>query len=516
MAETVQGVSYEFKAEDKTGQATESALENVKRLEKAAEEASRKEAAAKEKAKKDSEDVKSFFAAATKALSGDFKDLAVQFASIGAKLRGLEVGAKAMGAIGFAAAGVISAVKGLAEAFRTASAEEREIAKAEVESGIRAAGEGAKDFADEMARARAESERLRKIFDDELQSMREMAKAQNELAKQRELAMARTPEERASIERRHARRDAANDASLDERSRRREIEDARAEIGRLEKELASAESDAKRYNDAGRGSTERILEAQNRGFFGTLWGKFTDRLGLTDNEGDEAYYANASENTSKLAGEAAAKVEEIQGRLEEARHRLEMANRREEIALVQDAAADQRDLNEDFQREDEAAAREQEMAEEERVKRIEKIEAESEERIQAKKMRDISDAADAQRKAEAEAAAARDRLSAARAAVQQAWGWYRDKDSMKAQIDEEKANADAERQFEKDFAKLSFRRDWRTAKNLSVDQEAVRRVGLAREEEAAAKKAAAETAENTARAAASLETIEKAFAEGGV
>jgi len=76
-----------------------------------------------------------------------------------------------------------------------------------------------------------------------------------------------------------------------------------------------------------------------------------------------------------------------------------------------------------------------------------------------------------------------------------------------------KANAEAEKQFEKDFARLSFRRDWRTAKNLTVDQEAVRRVGLAREEEAAAKKAAEETAANTARAADALEEIKAAMTE---
>ena len=54
---------------------------------------------------------------------------------------------------------------------------------------------------------------------------------------------------------------------------------------------------------------------------------------------------------------------------------------------------------------------------------------------------------------------------------------------MRAQIEEERAEADARVQFEKDFEKLRFRRDWRTAKNLSVDDEAVRRVALAREQE---------------------------------
>ena len=108
------------------------------------------------------------------------------------------------------------------------------------------------------------------------------------------------------------------------------------------------------------------------------------------------------------------------------------------------------------------------------------------------------------------------RLADAQAKVQQAWGWYRDKDSLAAQIAEEKADAEARKQYERDFDRLrDRRRDWRTATNLSLDDEAVRRVALAKEEEAAAQLAVKETAENTRRAAEALEAIEAAFDEGG-
>lgn len=111
----------------------------------------------------------------------------------------------------------------------------------------------------------------------------------------------------------------------------------------------------------------------------------------------------------------------------------------------------------------------------------------------------------AENKAEAEARTAQ---SKAESKLQQAWGWYRDKDSMRAQLEEEKADAAAQKQFEKDFAKLkSKRRDWRTAENLSVDDEAVRRVGLAREEKAAADKHLAEIEKNTADLAAKLDEL---------
>ena len=92
--------------------------------------------------------------------------------------------------------------------------------------------------------------------------------------------------------------------------------------------------------------------------------------------------------------------------------------------------------------------------------------------------------------------------------MRQAWGWYRNKDSLKAQLEEEKAEAAAQAQYEKDFERLkSFRKDWEKAKNLSLDEEAVRRVALAKKEEAAAQSAVLETAENTARSAKALEDI---------
>ena len=84
------------------------------------------------------------------------------------------------------------------------------------------------------------------------------------------------------------------------------------------------------------------------------------------------------------------------------------------------------------------------------------------------------------------------RLSAAQSQVKEAWGWYRDKSQMKAQIDEFKAQQAAETQWAKDFEKLkSRRRDWRDIEfgQLSAEEEAVRQVALAKEEEAAAQEA---------------------------
>lgn len=108
----------------------------------------------------------------------------------------------------------------------------------------------------------------------------------------------------------------------------------------------------------------------------------------------------------------------------------------------------------------------------------------------------------------AEESKAHSSVSAAESKLQQAWSWYRDKDSMAAQLQEEKANAEAEKQYEKDFEKLRWKhRDWRKAENLSVDEEAVRRVAIAREEKEAAEKHLAEIEKNTAELAAKLDEL---------
>lgn len=159
-------------------------------------------------------------------------------------------------------------------------------------------------------------------------------------------------------------------------------------------------------------------------------------------------------------------------------------------------------------------AAEDEAKEQERLRAKEEADRmRLEQKIHAERMRLQAEEVQAY---ENEHADAERRLADAQARVRQAWGWYRDKGSLAAQIEEEKADAEAERQYEKDFDRLRRRRsDWRTATNLSLDDEAVRRVALAKEDEAAAQLAVKETAENTRRAAESLEAIQAAFEEGG-
>ena len=169
-------------------------------------------------------------------------------------------------------------------------------------------------------------------------------------------------------------------------------------------------------------------------------------------------------------------------------------------------------------------ARKAAEAEEKERLRIEKAIAAERERLRKAEMKAYErELTKAHQTAQEEAAAAQDRLSAAEEKARQAWGWYRDKDSLSAQLEEERAEAAAQKQFEKDFENLRFRRDWRTAAAygsgkmgaLSLDEEAVRRVALAREEEAAAKEYARQTAEECARSAAALEAIQNTICTEG-
>lgn len=102
--------------------------------------------------------------------------------------------------------------------------------------------------------------------------------------------------------------------------------------------------------------------------------------------------------------------------------------------------------------------------------------------------------------------ASADRLARARAQVSRAWGWYRDPDAFKAQLREERAESAARAQFEKDSDRLRRMTNWRS-RTLSDEQEAVRRVIFARQEEQEAEQALRNIDRNTAELAEMLERL---------
>ena len=220
----------------------------------------------------------------------------------------------------------------------------------------------------------------------------------------------------------------------------------------------------------------------------------SERVEVVEDMAEKKRYEKRKREEERLAKEARREAEE-QARIKAS---LEEGQKKKDERDAKAAAAKKA--------EQEKKAAEKAAAERARLDAQEAARRERERQKElADKIKDHQRLLAAERQAESQE---RSRISAAASKLQQAWRWYRDKDSIAAQMQEEKADAEARKQFEKDFAKLKDRRrDWRTAENLSVDDEAVRRVALAREEKEAAEKHLAEIEKNTADLAAKLDEL---------
>ena len=218
------------------------------------------------------------------------------------------------------------------------------------------------------------------------------------------------------------------------------------------------------------------------------------------------------EKALAAADEARAKIEQAQTSLDV------LATKREARELaVQNEIADKIEADHKAQAEkDKAAAEKKAEADKKAAEKAAadraRLDAQESARKERERQKELADKIRDHQKLlaaeRAEESKTRSAVSAAESKLQRAWGWYRDKDSMAAQMAEEKADAQARKQYEKDFERLkSRRRDWRTAENLSVDDEAVRRVALAREEKEAAERHLAEIEKNTANLSEKLDEL---------
>ena len=208
----------------------------------------------------------------------------------------------------------------------------------------------------------------------------------------------------------------------------------------------------------------------------------------SDEKARQGGIERAKDDAKKKADKEREEKEKIQKSLAEGQRKIDARN-------AEDAA----------KKKAEEAKKQKEAEEKERLALEKKIA--DEKRRQWKK--DLAERQAAEKAAAKANADAQQRLSTAISNEKQAWGWYRDRDSWKAQLQEERDNAAAEKQFEKDFEKLKSRKsDWRTAK-LNDDDELIRRVALAREEKKAAEDYARQTAEYSKMAADALASIEE-------
>lgn len=207
-----------------------------------------------------------------------------------------------------------------------------------------------------------------------------------------------------------------------------------------------------------------------------------------DAEHEAEVRAKAVEKAAKAKVAAEKKAEEEAAKIKQ---QMDEAQARNEARAAEKAA--EKKAKEDAKAAEKTAQEAERLREREKNARIK-----TEQKIAREKQRLAESDLRESEKSEAEAER---RLTEARSQTARAWGWYRDKDTMQAEIDERKAQADTEKQWEKDFERLkSKRRDWRSIEfgKLSADEEAVRQVALAKEEEQAAQKALDEISENTA------------------
>ena len=234
----------------------------------------------------------------------------------------------------------------------------------------------------------------------------------------------------------------------------------------------------------------------------------SERVEVIEDKAEKKKYEKKKREETRLAKEAlreAEKKAKLEAQMAEAQKKQDEKAAKEKAAKKEEAA---RKAAEAAAKEAEKQREKEEAAAKEAEKNRQKEEAERlrlEERIHAKRVQLMQDEL-AQRHREEQDA--QQRLAAAISQESRAWGWYRDRDSWKAQLKEERDEAAAQKQFDKDFAKLKDRhRDWRTAK-LGDDDELIKRVALAREEKANAQEYARMTAESTQRAADALAAIQ--------
>lgn len=536
--EIKQGVKYVIEAEDKATRTAEKAAENVKQ---SADKVAKSAAATAEAGKKSLGGVNIVaegLRAGLSRIGGGLGNLVPIFSKAGA------AGAAAFGVIGLAVQAIYSAIKTLGALISSALGSDLDKQLTQTRDHIAQINHDMEEMEHGMEQAEARANRAAEARNLELDAIERMTKAQIEYNRQQALALANTEKEKQAVNDLYDEK--AAEAQEESRSAERQ---ARRE--RLENELARQQEAKKEYErNAGdvlyatsRLNAKGSSIAQDAGFFGEAGKKLVNKLPGFDIEQSWETSAKISEavnaghkdfemyvRKAEMAGDkikrlqdqlAAIDAEEDAAAVESDTRKLAAANARRDRQRAEDeeaarakAAADEKAAaaaeREERQRADMLARKAKEDAAE--IARAQKQAAQD---VHRERLRQLAIEKDAAKSAADDQAAAEKRLAAARSAVAQAWGWYRDKDSMKAQIEEEKAQAEAEKQFEKDFERLRMNRNWRKEKNLSVDQEAVRRLALAKEEERDAQKAVLETAEHTRAAAESLAAIEAQLAQEG-
>ncbi len=266
---------------------------------------------------------------------------------------------------------------------------------------------------------------------------------------------------------------------------------------------------AREMNKAAIGEIAQGYYAEKAARAGKLGTEGTEAVAERDAK-KEGYAARKAAKAKRNAEQAAKEAAEAQAKADEAANgeRKSLADMMAEYK----AKAEEEAAKKTAEKAAEAERREQERLAREQERILEQLERERERMAEKAYQKEVKLAQDAVSESVQAESNARSRLDAANQRVVQAWTWYRDKDSMQAHIDDVLAQREAEKQWEKDFRRLQsrFRGDtWKDVDigKLSAEEEAVRQVALAKEEQAAAQKALDEIAENTRDLAAKLDEL---------
>lgn len=530
MATVKNGVNYEITANDKASKVLENSTKKVEKATKETGEAFRGEF--------------NPMSTVMAGVSGSVEGVAQQMLGLASRLKSVHMTMMKFSIYAALIMACVKAVKFLSEAFKEAREKSFNLAIENINANAERITAEQEELNKELDESIAKTDKLRDNLNAEIDATEKLTNAQMEYNKALELSLAKTDTERERIERKYSKEQELyaleNKLAKNENSRNAIIEKINKagenlrDLGDYDKEL---EKDQRKAN---RRLAQATTKIKGVNYWDVLqkWAPGTediDDISEQHSKASDAFTnigsarvknAKQVEKTKELIRDLEAKLKELDKSDQEIAIQIQTAKLK---AQTKENIATQTEAEEKKKAEEEAQAKadaeadailkeEQRLAAEhdkamrkaaeDEAKAIKEARLKADKEVMAERKRRLTELTTM----ESDAAK---RLAAAQSKVAEAWAWYRDKDKMAAQLKEEKAEEAAQKQFEKDFEDLKWRRDWRTAKDLSVDQEAVRRVALAKEEETAAQKALAETAKSTAQAAASLAEIEKVITQEG-
>ena len=280
--------------------------------------------------------------AASAALHGNFMALGMEIAKIGNGIGAMKsIGVGGFFAIGAAITGVVSLAKSLQGLFQTlfnVGTVGRDISS--IGASLVDIKNQAEQFADAMNDARKASELVNQSLEKEIAALGRVAKAQNEINRQRELSGAKSDKERDAVNTKYDRQSidiGADTARQTEELKRKSIVD---EIARLEQEIEQSKKTQAAYEDQAakarqRANLERPTNAMTASAEDAV--SFFTRKATSEEKSIAA--SNVATNAQNAADDEAERRAQLEEELEKRRHDLKNADLEAEARKSEESAA---------------------------------------------------------------------------------------------------------------------------------------------------------------------------------